>query len=295
MFTNSGVQRASVEIWGANRPLNRQIDLGEGVSVAPVLRSVADYVFRLCDPHGLTTAPTRTFQALYSFIKDDDADETAYAWDSGRRIEMAVALSRLVHPTTIGFEYSARLFLNDAQTDVDEAVVGPFKGPGAAAYLAEASRDWLTDAEAVATGDLLQAFYEGEDGRPHRINRAIRFHEYAARSDQLENRWVLIVTALESLINVEVRDQSRQFRTRTVQLAEACGAPWTDAEAREAYRLRSKLTHGQPVTDPGAEGLQLYRNLESVLRSALTRAILEQDFAANFSSDDQIQAAWPLG
>ena len=294
LFSNVGVHSAPAGTLVAHPPLKCEVALGQGVSDGPIPKNVADYVFDLTSPHGLKTKPVRQFHALYAFKRPDDADATGLEWDPQRCIEQAIALSRLVHPTSVSLEDTARLFLSPDGENVDEAVVGPIGDARAKAYVSETSRNWLTEDDATRLSGVVDAFYESEETRPERITRALRFHEYAAQSLNLELRWVLVVTALEALINVEETRKRQQFRTRTLGLAEACSVAWTDDDAKEAYRLRSKLTHGQHVNDVGVAGHDLYCRMEEVLRVALRNGILDPGFADAFADDSCITSRWPI-
>jgi len=258
---------------------------------------VAKYVFDLCSPHALKTDPVQQFDALYAFVRGEDSDDYGLTWDTGEYIQTAIALSRLAHPTSIGFEDSARLFLTADGKDVHEGVPGPVKGFGAHAYVSDHPknwRNWLTRQDAAMTRRLMQTFYQSEGGRPPRITRALWFHEYTARTYHLDLRWVLVVTGLEALINVDERRAIQQFRTRTVGLADRCGVPWSDEDAKVAYRLRSKLAHGQQVSNLEAPEHVLYSGMETLLRIAVREAILNPDFGSIFADEDRIRAEWPL-
>lgn len=297
VFSNVGVHSASIETLEMYPPLSVEVNLGQGVSIAPILPSVADYVFGLCSPHDLKTEPVEQFNALYAFIRGDDADESGLTWDRGEYIQTAIALSRLAHPTSIGFEDSARLFLSADGKDVHEGIPGPIKGFGAHAFVTDQPgnwRNWLAKDDALLTRRLMEAFYDSKAIRPPRVTRALWFHEYTARTYYLDLRWVLVVTGLEALISVDDHRSRQQFRTRTVGLASRCGIPWTDEDAKVAYGLRSKLAHGQHVSNSTAEDHALYRRMETVLRTALREALLNPAFGSIFADDNQIRAEWPL-
>ena len=297
VFTNVGVHSASIETLTTYPPLSLEVDLGQGVSIAPILPSVANYVFDLCSPHRLKTEPVNQFKPLYAFIRGDDADESGLTWDKGEYIQTAIVLSRLAHPTSIGFEDSARLFLSADGGDVHEGIPGPIKGFGAHAFVTDQPsnwRNWLTKDDAVLTRSLMGAFYDSKGVRPPRVTRALWFHEYTARTYYLNLRWVLVVTGLEALINVDEKGSRQQFRTRTVGLASRCGISWTDEDAKVAYGLRSKLAHGQHVSSSNAEHHALYVRMETVLRAAVREALLNPAFGSIFADDNQIRAEWPL-
>ncbi len=297
VFTNVGLHSALIEMLTKEPPLSVEVDLGCGVSIAPILPTVAHCVFDLCSPHRLKTEPVQPFEALYAFIRAADADDSGLTWDPGDFIQIAIALSRIAHPTSIGFEDTARLFMTADGGDIHEALPGPIKGFGAYAYVTNdpnSWRNWLTKNDAKLTGRLMRAYCGSKGVRSLRIERALWFHEYTARTYQLDLRWVLVVTGLEALINVDERKARQQFRTRTVGLANRYGVPWTDEDAKKAYSLRSKLAHGQHVGNSGAEGHDLYRRMEEVLRTVVREALLDEEFGSIFADERRIETEWPL-
>lgn len=297
VFTNVGLHSVPIDTRTKQPPLSVEVDLGYGVSIAPILPTVAHYVFDLCSPHRLKTRPGRQFGALYAFIRPADSDDSGLKWDPGEYIQTAIALSRIAHPTSIGFEDAARLVMTADGTDIHEALPGPIQGFGAHAFVTDDPknwRNWLTKNDATLTGRLMGAYYGSKGVRPPRIERALWFHEYATRTCHLDLRWVLIVAGLEALINVDEQKVKQQFRTRTVGLANQYGVLWTDEDARKAYALRSKLAHGQNVADSGAEGHDLYRRMEEVLRTVIREALLDPGFGSIFAQDKRIRAEWRL-
>lgn len=296
VFTNVGLQGMAIEMLTGQPHLSEKVDLGYGVSIAPIQPKVADYVLNLCSPHGFKTKPKQMFHVLYAFVREADADDSGLKWDPGDYIQTAIALSRIAHPTSIGFEDAARLFMTADRTDVHEAVPGPIKGFGAHAFVTDDPknwRNWLTKNDAILTGRLMGAYYRSKGVCP-RIERALWFHEYTARTCHLDLRWVLVVTGLEALINVDKQQAKQQFRTRTVGLANRYGVPWTDEDANKAYALRSEVAHGQNVADSGVEGHDLYRRMEEVLRTVIREALLDTDFGLIFTDEKHIKAEWPL-
>src|SRR5437879_8117417 len=101
-----------------------------------------------------------------------------------------------------------------------------------------------------------------------RVHRAYWNHENAMRSYYLDIRWTLIVSAFEALLNTKDSDVTWQFRDRVRQLGDEFKMPFTDEELRIAYKLRSKLVHGENFlsgmtnTLPESEHTPLYERLE---------------------------------
>jgi hypothetical protein len=106
-------------------------------------------------------------------------------------------------------------------------------------------------------------------------------------------RWVLIATALESLIHTNRYRSGFQFRTRTAKMAGAVGLPaFTEAEAQSFYELRSHLAHGQETGKLSPPDYALYRLGEDVLRKVIAKAVRDPSFAATFADNNTIEGNW---
>jgi hypothetical protein len=176
---------------------------------------------------------------LYAFVRRASGNET----DPGAEELFAVAaLSRLIHPTTIGGRYCAKVFHFGMKDSPIQAVV--FGGLSPDAVLSSKQRDWLS----VEDGDNLRRLmpWLRKDKPMHqRIHGAYWNHEYAMRSLYLDSRWLLVVSGLETLINIRDSENKRQFWGRVRQLAMEFSVDLGDRDLARAYKLRSKLAHGQ--------------------------------------------------
>ena len=83
------------------------VDLGRNVSLEKLPKDLAKKVMDACEPRGRNFQPVRLFGHLYAFVRKDPPAEPLYDWDSDNVLQKCVAISRLVRPTSIGFEYSA--------------------------------------------------------------------------------------------------------------------------------------------------------------------------------------------
>jgi hypothetical protein len=78
-------------------------------------------------------------------------------------------------------------------------------------------------------------------------------------------------------------------------LAEEAGkSNFDEDKAKEAYAMRSMLVHGQLLRDLEENKLELYQEIEELLRIVIKRAILDSTFAEIFSSDERIRNKWPI-
>jgi hypothetical protein len=111
----------------------------------------------------------------------------------------------------------------------------------------------------------------------------------------------LVVSGLEALTSVGGDDLSWQFRVGGREPASELGVDLREGDPKNAYRLRSKLSHGenfllglQNVLPPG-EHRPLHDRLEQLLRAAVRRCLLDEDFACHFRDDDSVRTRWPVG
>ena len=133
-----------------------------------------------------------------------------------------------------------------------------------------------------------------------KVHRAYWNHENAMRSYYLDIRWTLIVSAFEALLNTKDKDVTWQFRDRVRQLGAEFNLPFADEELRIAYKLRSKLVHGESFlsgmnnTLPESEHTPLYERLESLLRKTVERCLLDQTFGDVFRNNAAVNKRWRL-
>jgi hypothetical protein len=208
-----------------------------------------------------------------------------------------VALSRLIHPTSTGDRYCAKVFHVGLK---DSAIFSiQYRGMSPDAILSGKSRDWLSVEDAENLRRLMP--WLAKDKRMHdRVHRAYWNHEYAMRSLYLDMRWILVVSGLEALLSVGEKHLTGQFCDRGAQLASEFGVGLSDADLRLAYKLRSKLVHAESFLHglegvlPRSEHGQLYEKLESLLRHTVKRCLLDEEFGSLFRNDAAVEARWPL-
>jgi hypothetical protein len=281
------------------RMLAEEVNLGYDVVVGPVPKALARGVSELCDPHRLRVAPGDARPPVrYGFRRNLPDGTNVAAFDVDGRLTAAIALSRLSNPTSVGFEWSARVS-STVDDPIHEATPGFIKGAGSQAFVVSGGRDWLTRDDADEIALLLDAYRLQERTMEGRVRRALWRHEYAARVDELDIRWLIVASGLEALVKINYPRRAggpgstRQFRMRTVALATRLRINWTEAQAERAYELRSDIAHGAKVTG-GPPDLPLYRIMETILRSALKRALLDAQFQALFATDASVEAAFPV-
>ena len=237
----------------------------------------------------LGTCATRTlrgetehlaYSQTYSFVRGGRLPQD---WDGDQRLQGAIALSRLIHPTSIGLSYAFRLTTSPGRLhDVEPAAFDGARG----AWIASSERDWLTTSEIEQLRSLLAAY--DRCPRPSRVDQALWFHEYVARSGTIEVRYAMTATAFEHLVHTDRQGSTKQFKVRTARLAGDVGLQGvTEDKAEEFYDRRCRVVHGSPGPSLGLDSL--YIEFETLLQTVLRRAIEDQAFGAIFADDNRIR------
>lgn len=293
LATNEGLSRAP-DLLTSQPPPRDRFQLADGLWVGSLDDAIAEKVLDSCEPPGCwVTRPVRQYGQLYTFVREQVPQTHIYEWDADLRLQTCVALSRLVHPTSVSFRYSAQLVYN-ADGTVREVAPGPVTDHGANAWVAtEDNRDWLIASDLEMLKELVRHLPLSH--LPPRVRRALWYHEYAARTRDVSVRWTLISTALEALVHTDRHNSTRQFTVRIPRLAaEMGGCRFSEGDAENAYDFRSRLSHGQGLGDLTAADRQIYQEMETILRHTLLRAIRDPQFAQLFGNDEGIRKQWPL-
>jgi|SRR5712664_2395830 len=237
--------------------------------------------------------PFRQYAQFYAFVRQLPESARIHEFDGDQRLQNAVALSRLVRPTSISFRHAARLHYRDDGT-LKSAYPAWLTGVDPDSWLApeENYRDWLIEAEMKQLKSLLNA--SPLSALPVRLSRALWYHEYASRTYYGEIRWITVCVALESMLHTSRGFSTRQFVERLPLLASSLGVSFTAQEAETAYDMRSRLSHGGATGKLAPSEEQLYKKLELVLRTALKEAILNPTFAVTFTDENTIRSKWPI-
>jgi len=278
-------------------PIQERVELSDQIWLGRLDREIAKLVMDTCEAKAFgIVPPARQFAELYSFVRDLPPNSDIYRWDEGSQLTSTVAISRLLHPTSTGLAYAARVAYG--AEGLKWVYPAQVHGISVDVFLSRnRTRDWLTEREARVLSELVPRF---PFALPPRIHRALWHHEYAARTYYLDYRWTLVCTGLEALVHTDKNGSTRQFTRRVSQLASEFGLSLPETDAREAYDLRSQLAHGVSFlsTDtsnaPSPFQIQLYDRLEDTLRKAVLRAMRCETFANIFRTDDEIRRRWPI-
>src|SRR6202041_296923 len=104
------------------------------------------------------------------------------------------------------------------------------------------------------------------------------------RTHFLDSPLPIVVAGLEALLTVEKAGVTKLFVRRAEKLSDEIGVALSGEELRQAYKLRSEVAHGRSFLYdltwvlPEAEHRPLYVRLESLLRGALKKCLLEPAF-----------------
>jgi hypothetical protein len=227
------------EFFTTQPPLIDRVALGYEMFIHRLPGRVAQRISSACSAGGIASGVAQRYTFVRHFTPPNDPRH----FDEDERLQIALGLSRLIRPTSIGLEESAQVWGDLATAESLEIVPGLISGPASEAYVADRTyADWLTVADAESLRSLLDHYFR--IAPPDRVKRALWHHEFAARALDMAARWSSVVTGLEALFNTDHRFVGRQFRERCSATAGALGIDLSRADADEAYRLRSKLSHG---------------------------------------------------
>ena len=272
-----------------------RFEIADDLYIGKVNHSVAKVVRRFGEPQGYKTySPVTQAGYFYAFVRVVPEPTSILEWDSDQRLQTLIALSRLVRPTSISFRNAGRVQMSNDETTVQRAFPAWVRGVDPDSWLPESPqyRDWLIESEMIELKSLFESMTASTP--PLRVTRAFWYHEYASRTYYGEVRWVLVCTAIESLLNTSEYNSGAQFRQRVPLLASQMKVCFTEDDARVAWRMRSHLSHGGATGKLKSEEERVYRKLEEVLRCVVKRAFLQTVFASAFADDNRIRSTWPV-
>lgn len=288
----------SQQEWISSPPVKERVVLAPGLWLGQLPSDLARTLMDTCDPTLLGVEGQAKFAQCYCYIRElpDTAELRRHCWDQDHRLLTCVGLSRLIHPTTVGFRYAARIRHDNTPESV-KIVPAEIRGISIDGFVSpNRKRKWLTKSDA---GQLAELVTKAEPlltpSFPMRISRALWYFDYAQRTCYDDLRWTLVATALESLVHTGKGGSTKHFTNRVPALATEVGAkPLTADEAGLAWNFRSRLSHGDGFlfAMPNAD-IALYDKLEETLRLAILKAFLEPAFANVFTNDGEIAKRWP--
>jgi hypothetical protein len=266
------------------------------VTIGPVEIDFSDAVMNACDPRHENFEPIRQFGCPYGFFRkptEPPANEGP-SLDPDTRLLTCVALSRLVHPTSIGFEYAARVreWVNGARQIIANVnhTLNPY------AFVVRTNENWLNPSDVPAISRLAAAYMANRP--PLRVTNALWRYENAARAYYIDLRWLELTIALEGLVHIHNEqprvNSTRAFVKRLAGLGRLDPAlAMSEEDLTAMYLERSYLAHGDlRVLHPLVQSL--YDKLDTFTRAVLRKAVEDHEFGSIFADDGAIQAALPV-
>jgi hypothetical protein len=267
--------------------------LGKEVWLGP-LTHVAEDIMDACSLRGKNTPiPTRQYSSRYGFYRSGVTTDNYLKWDADTRLRTAIALSRLVRPTSIGYQYAAQVVRRKAEDEVE--IVPGWGYSNVAGHVLDEKQNWIRDQDVPQICTLIEAFDPAV--LPSRITRAMWYYEYGAWEYFIDVRWVLTVTALEALVHTDDRGirprlgSTAQFVQRLLALQARLGKQlYSQTDLEEIYERRSGLAHGR-----GFQGSSLtdvtpsYLIADRSVREILVTAIENTSIARLFESDHAVR------
>jgi len=277
----------------------RQID-GD-LWIAQVDHAFCKRVLDACDPAGENFKPVRQFGCSYAFYRSNapTANGQLYHFDPDSALYQCVALSRIVHPTAVGFESAARIL--DWPGGAPQIIPASHSTLNPWAFVIDPNENWLVPDDLPDWRALIHALHAGP--LPRRIEAALWHHEAAARNSFIDLRWPLLTTCLEALVRIKdeklpsghFAGSTKVFLDRLLAIGNldaTLAAP--EDELREMYAGRSLLAHGLAFGGLDDASKTLYRAQERLVRGIIRKALLDSTFRSIFLSDADVAKHLPL-
>ena len=289
--------RVSDEVFNSHPPVAGRVELGKDLWIGSLGYETVNAIMDACSPRGLNFSPTRQFGFHYCLVREQKVKKTpSIKWDEDRQLQDCIALSRLVHPTTISTHISARLSYEAGTSDMPSMIVpGPSQGMGAFAWVnGPGWRNWLTNDEALELARLLKVY--DFNSMPIRVRRAMRQFESACLTYYPDARLALVVTGLEALVNTHRYQVAARFKKRIALISNDIGMSVSSDCAEKVYDYRSSLVHGQGLPGPGVtrEFNEIYEIFEALLRKVVSKCVEDVSYSNRFASNTSIDAVYPV-
>jgi len=292
-FSNAAL---SVSGPDATSPISSRFELSNDFWIEHLDPSLAKAIVDACSPANFRTPAIQQQDHTYAFVKKTRLPGLFDDFGGLDELAAIVALSRLIHLTTTGFRYSARVSMVNG--DLKQILAFQPRGVTVDVFCSKAERrDWLTEVDALRLKSLMPLILTRKL-LPKRIHNAHWHHEYAVRTYYIDHRWVFIITGLEALMNTGRYQGQKRFVSRVGRLANIVGVNISTTDLERGYALRSGLVHGQQFLSEQSNRLSdadadLYDLLEEILRRNVLHAFEDDSFAAHFHDEQSIDAFLP--
>lgn len=268
-----------------------EASLVDDIAIAP-LEGIKTELLEACEPTGINwKPPTKSFGINYAILRRN-APHPYTSFDPDRRLWTCVQLSRLVRPTSLGMGNAGRLTLSQDGT-VKRFAPSRIDGSAGRGWVADTDANWLRDEDVPRIAELIQRF--DPKALPERVLQALWQHEFVHQMHFVDVRWPLATTGLESLIHTDRYRSTKQFVQRLLGVQGTLGLSIADESTLgRLYDRRSSVAHGKRLGDLDETTRSDYITLETLLRTIVRSAILDESFASLFADDDRIRRKWPI-
>lgn len=253
------------------------------------------------DRTGENWDPHRQYGCSYAFYRTNAPAGPGHElhFDADNALYTCIALSRIVHPTAVGFDNAVRVrkWPNGARQiiPVSESHLNPN------AFVTDPNENWLIPSDLPILASLMDVLQR--DPPKGRLAAALWHHEALSRHYFIDLRWPLLTTALEAFVRIKderlgsgrFAGSTKVFVDRLVGIgALDASLAVSDADLAAMYEQRSLLSHGLSFGELDPARKALYRTQERITRDIIRKALLEPGFRAIFATDGALAAALPL-
>lgn len=280
---------------------DKPLQIHDDLWIGQLEKQLTDVVLKACEPVGENFEPQRLYFSPYAFYRKNPPGGRGQelTFDPDGKLYACIGLSRLVHPTSVAYDYAARIrrWRNGRRQIIPSRNV--HLNPHA--FVVDEHNNWLVpdDVPQLAT---LVSNYEGTPPS-RRVMSALWYHEAAAQNYYIDIRWPLVTAGLEALIHIDgerlasgkYAGSTKVFVDRLLGLGNVDAAfsiPESDLYAM--YDARSGLAHGQPFGTLDAPRKFLYSREEALLRMVARQALTDPAIGAIFASDAEVKRRLPL-
>lgn len=140
IFPSDGIGNDSMELWDKFPPVENRINIFSDVWIGKIEKERADEIMQACEPKGYNFNYRRQYYQLYSVVRELPPGGHTNRWDADQKLQFFMAFSRLIHPTSISFEYTATVKQNN-KGEIQEIKPSYNYGLGCFAHIAAVKRD----------------------------------------------------------------------------------------------------------------------------------------------------------
>ena len=298
LATTDALDFASEEEEEREPPVASPIQVSEGVNLGPIPERIAAAVIEACRvPH---LAP-RVLEGLYALY----AEGRPGVWDESGSLQEALALSHLVRPTQLGYEFTAQVVTDDAGNC--KVMPAPVRTEMLRRYLVPSQRRrWLTDSDGRKLAELVRGYRSLRIDSGNRLSNALWYFTASAYLYDPNLRLAILVSILEGLVSTSRERVLAQFKTRMVGLAQEFGlGDLVDGKwCERTYAFRSLIAHGGRLInrreDYGSDAelsTDVHNRLtvlEHLGRVVLGRALVDDPFRGLLLDTEALDARWPV-